>query len=101
VSTSNPAHPGEVVIFYGTGLGTSIPALATGQAASGNLTVTPVAVTIDGVNAEVTFSGAAPGFVGLNQINVRIPQGTRIAVVPVVLSVGGTQSNIIMIPIAP
>ena len=59
-------------------------------------------VTIDGIPAEVLFSGAAPGFVGLNQINLRIPVNTRTASnIPVVLTIGGMQSNSVTIPVGP
>lgn len=35
---------------------------------------TPVLATVDGIPAEVTFAGAQPQFVGLDQVNVRLPK---------------------------
>ena len=94
VTEQNPARPGEVVVLFATGLGTLNPPLATGDPSTGNQTVQAPTVLIDGVPGEVLFSGAAPGFVGLNQINVRIPASTRLASnLPVVVSIGGVTSN--------
>jgi len=51
-------------------------------------------VTIAGVDCPVTFAGAAPGFVGLDQINCRVPQGLVVNVSATVLvSSGGRTSN--------
>ena len=101
VSASNAARRGEIVVLYATGLGAVTPTLATGEPSTGNETVTPALVTIDDLPAEVVFSGAAPGFVGLYQINVRIPSNARIGPdVPLVLSIGGKQSNSVTIPVA-
>lgn len=101
VTAQNPAKPNEIVVFFATGLGVLSPPLGTGEPSAGNRTATPT-VTIDGASAEILFSGAAPGFVGLNQINLRIPPNTRTAAnVPVVLSVGGKQSNAVTMPVAP
>jgi uncharacterized protein (TIGR03437 family) len=59
-------------------------------------------VLVDGLPAQVEFSGTAPGYVGLNQINVRIPATVRAAPnIPVVLRIGGRASNEVTIPIAP
>jgi uncharacterized protein (TIGR03437 family) len=102
VTVQNPAHPNEVVTLFGTGLGMLTPALATGAVSVGNRTVATPTVSIDGVQVAPDFSGAAPNFVGLNQINVRIPANTRTASdIPVVLTINGKQSNSVTIPVGP
>jgi uncharacterized protein (TIGR03437 family) len=94
VSEHNPARPGEIVVLFATGLGELSPALATGEPSVSSQTVQMPVILVDGVPGEVLFSGAAPGFVGLNQINFRIPAGTRSALdIPVVINVGGKTSN--------
>ena len=88
--------PGEVIIIFCTGLGEVTPQVGTGFPATGlHTTVETPTVTIDGILATVQFSGLAPGFVGLYQLNVTVPAGTRQADdVPVVLTIGGKDSNL-------
>ena len=101
ITVQNPARPDEVVVFYATGLGLVTPPLATGARSTGNPTVSTPTVTIDGVAGQVRFSGAAPGYVGLYQVNVQIPASTRSAsAIPVVLSIGGRQSNSVTIAVS-
>lgn len=66
-----------------------------------DLTVKPK-VTIGGVDAEVTFYGEAPGFVGLQQINAVIPAGAAgVGRVPVTVTSGDVTSNVAYIQILP
>ena len=75
---TNPAAPGSVVSLFATGAGATTPASADGTLTSApyptpNL---PVSVTIDGLPAQITYVGAAPGLVaGVLQINVVVPAG--------------------------
>ncbi|MBI3934793.1 MAG: hypothetical protein HY316_08870 [Acidobacteria bacterium] len=102
VTVENPAGRDEPVVFFATGLGPLTPALATGEASVGNRTLTTPTVAIDGLFATVEFSGAAPGFVGLNQVNARIPTNARTGSdISVVLTIGGRQSNSVTIPVGP
>jgi uncharacterized protein (TIGR03437 family) len=58
---AQPAHPGDYLTIYGTGLG--------------NATPNQVVVTIAGLPVTVTYAGPAPGQPGVDQINVYLPPG--------------------------
>lgn len=94
-ATTQPARPGDDITIFATGLGATNPAVTTGARPSGlTRTVATPSVTIDGVAAEVTFSGLSSCCVGLNQINVRVPASARSGnAVPVALTISGRQSN--------
>jgi uncharacterized protein (TIGR03437 family) len=88
VSNILPAVAGEELVAYATGLGQTIPALTTGQAAAQsspalatfsldfNYRANALATQPGAVGATVTtplFAGATQGFVGLYQINFIVP----------------------------
>jgi uncharacterized protein (TIGR03437 family) len=103
VSSSNAARRGEVVLIYATGLGPVSPAPPTGQPASSSplsLTTIPPTVTFGGATAtEVLFSGLAPGYVGLYQVNVRIPTAAPSGSVDVVIIISGQASKAVKLAI--
>lgn len=94
VDAANPTSAGKVIIVYATGLGDVSPAVPAGEPAPTNqlsTVVAPVKVTIGGVEApQVLFAGLAPGFVGLYQLNIVVPQGVAAGdQVPLVITVAG------------
>ena len=104
-----PAHPGDYIQIYATGLGIATPngdpggaVLPTGSVApsSGNplyLTVTTPTVTIGGLTASVVFSGIAPGYAGFYQIDAQIPSGVPAGDdVPLQISVGNASDSATM-----
>jgi uncharacterized protein (TIGR03437 family) len=96
INAQNPAHAGDIITLYLTGMGATNPPVPTGMLAPGSpLATTSVQpqVTIDGLAAETLFSGLTPGGVGLYQINVRIPTGARTADLSLVVSQSGIASN--------
>jgi hypothetical protein len=96
VTSSNPAHTGNTVIFYATGGGVTNPASITGGVAGSTLlrTAAPVSVTIGGLPATVSFAGAAPGLVeGILQVNAVVPAGVASGNLPVFLTVGNSTSQ--------
>jgi uncharacterized protein (TIGR03437 family) len=100
---ARPAQKGEFVSLYCTGLGAvrNRPALGA-PSPSSPLAATAAAptVTVGGVNASVTFSGLAPGYVGLYQVNVQVPAGAPSGdAVPVILSIGGAIANTVTIAV--
>jgi len=103
VPGSRPALRGEFISIYGTGLGAVSNQPATGAAAQANppsVTTSTPTVTIGGILAPVSFSGLAPGAVGLYQVNVQVPTGTPAGnAVPVTLSIGGVTSNTVTIAV--
>jgi uncharacterized protein (TIGR03437 family) len=104
VDSTNPVAPGTTVIsIYCTGLGPVTNQPPTGAPAlSHPLSTTPTnpTVTIGGVSASVQFSGLAPGYVGLYQINALVPAGAPPGpLVPVIVSMGNVDSNPVTIAV--
>ena len=115
VDSSNPASAGSTILqIYCTGLGA-----VTNQPPSGSptlstqlseTTTTPM-VTIGGVQAQVLYSGLAPGSVGEYQVDALVPTGSsKGAAVPVVIAfgdsvtangvhIGGATSNTVTIAV--
>jgi len=110
-SSARPESRGRFVIVYANGLGGQFVDPATQQPltlASGVVapssplyaTATNPAVTIGGATATVGFSGLAPGFVGLWQLNVLIPDNAPTGnAVPLVISFGGWTSSVTTIAV--
>jgi len=111
-SNLRPESRGRFVIVFANGQGgqfinpeTQQPlTLASGVVAppSGPLyaTTTNPAVTIGGATATVGFSGLAPGFVGLWQLNVLIPGNAPTGnAVPLVIAFGGRMSSVTTIAV--
>jgi uncharacterized protein (TIGR03437 family) len=82
------AQAGDVLEIYCTGLG----ALEKGTDGLSR-TVSSVQAKIGGVTSDVIFSGAAPGFAGLYQVNARVPSGVTAGPADLVLTVAGVSSN--------
>jgi uncharacterized protein (TIGR03118 family) len=69
---STPATPGETIAIFGTGFGTTNPAIANGTiVASPQTVVTAPTVTIGGVAATVVYAGLVSA--GVYQLNVVVP----------------------------
>jgi len=81
VSPNAPLRAGDYVSLYLTGL-TFYPHFST-----------DVSVTIAGQNCPVQFAGVAPGYTVLDQINCQVPGGISSTSAPVIVTVGGRQSN--------
>jgi uncharacterized protein (TIGR03437 family) len=99
LSTNTPANPataGSVVVIYCVGGGVTSPASVDGAliGVPAPVLVQPVSVTIGGINAPVSYSGAVPYSVaGLTQINAKVPAGLNASgPVPVIVRIGNQQS---------
>ena len=100
---SRPVRRGEFLEAYASGLGPVTNAPATGSPASGTTishTTTAATATIGGEEATVIFAGLAPGFVGLYQVNIGVPESAPSGgAVELVLTIGGVDSNPVTIAV--
>jgi uncharacterized protein (TIGR03437 family) len=98
-----PVTAGNVIAIFCTGLGAVNPAVPDGTGAPSkplSRTVATPVVTIGGKDARVAFSGLTPGFVGLYQIDARVPGGIAPGnAVPVVVSIAGQTSQAVTIAV--
>ena len=85
------AKPGDIVELYGNGFGPTNPAVPAGQVFFGPAyTTNPVTLLINHVSVPPTFAGLTGA--GLYQINLTVPAGLGTGDVPLVATVGGSQT---------
>ena len=101
--SSRPARIGESLEIYATGLGRVAGGPVSGAAtppSAAFVTLAEPSVRVGVEPARVLFSGLAPGFVGVYQVNVQLvgdfPSGDA---VPLTLSIDGAESNTVTIAI--
>jgi len=90
-----PAAPGEAIILWGTGLGSTTPAAPAGSvvpAGAAYYTSSPVSVMLGSTAVTVYGAALAPGFAALYQVAIEIPQSLSAGDYPVVATVSGAQS---------
>ena len=99
---SHPAKAGDVLIIYATGLGAvDHHAYRRRHTERTCNTIATPTVLFGGVAGDVLFSGLAPQFVGVNQLNVQVPAGvTPGSAIPLQIKVNGftTTNQVVVAP---
>jgi uncharacterized protein (TIGR03437 family) len=97
------ARPGEFLQIFSTGLGAVAPRVETGEAAA-SLTLSRTAaapeVILGGRRLTPTFSGLAPFFAGLYQVNVEIPADLAPGDYELFLEIAGRRGNAGLLQVA-
>jgi uncharacterized protein (TIGR03437 family) len=79
-AVTTPVRAGEYIEIYCTGLG------ATQLAGGLQNTIASTSVSFGGIDVKPVYSGLAPGYSGLYQVDVQVPEGLAPGMVPVVVS---------------
>jgi uncharacterized protein (TIGR03437 family) len=97
---TSPAYVGYPLTIFATGLGLVVPASTDGTASGDQIrsTIATPTVLINGSPALVTFSGLSPEFVGVNQINIVVPESAWGSSggggqVPIQIELGGVRTS--------
>jgi len=97
ISSSAPARPGEIVVLYAAGLGRTSPDVPSGHVvstATSILYASQLRILLNGAPlpaASIYYAGLAPGYAGLYQINLKLPDA--LPPDPEIQMVIGTQAS--------
>jgi len=92
------ARPGDILVLWGTGFGTTNPALPAGQVDNQPAAVlAATTATIGGVAVPVISAVLSGGYAGLDQVNLQVPANLPAGALGVQVTVGGVQSPPTMI----
>ena len=91
VTPTSPAKVSETITLYGVGYGPVTPAPAPGQLVPGtNSLTTPLTFFFGSSQANTTYLGETPGFLGLYQFNVVVPNVASNSAVPLTYILGSS-----------
>jgi uncharacterized protein (TIGR03437 family) len=96
VTEQNPAHLGEYLAAFCTGLGPTNPPAISGEpaAAAARITATIFAYLDSGPETPVSYAGLAPGWIGLYQIDFKINENETPGRKQLLFSIGfGASTN--------
>ena len=103
VTVAKPAKAGEVLIARAMGLGPTRPGVDPGRPFSTDAPFqqvnSPVAVTVNGLAAEVINSIGWPGLVDTYRVDLRVPDGTASGTAAIQLTVAWIAGASVSIPI--
>lgn len=98
-SPANPARRGDFVVLFATGLGPTDPFVEAGVPAPSDPLATarlPIRIRFGGAEATPFFAGLAPGFAGLFQLNVFVPDNAPAgAAITVEILAGGFAGGVL------
>jgi uncharacterized protein (TIGR03437 family) len=68
-----PAVPGETIVAFGIGFGSTTPAVSPGTVTGMANSIANLSVSFGSTTASLTYAGLTPGAVGLYQFNIVVP----------------------------
>jgi len=104
LSDASPAQPGEFVVIYATGLGATDPNPQSGEVPMAAALIqyfSTLSISLNGVALPpslIYYAGVCPGYAGLYQINIQLPQDVPSD--PVIQVFMGTQTSSTRLKIA-
>jgi uncharacterized protein (TIGR03437 family) len=101
VMASKPAKAGEVLIVKATGLGPTVPGINPGQPFPTDAILqvnSPVAVTVNGKDAELVNSIGWPGLVDTYRVDFRVPDGATAGTATIQLTAAWIAGAAVNIP---
>jgi uncharacterized protein (TIGR03437 family) len=93
VSSSAPAHPGDLVVLWGTGFGPTTPLAPAGAEVVGAPAAATPTVTVGGMSVPVVSSVLTTGGAGLYQVTIQLPANAPTGAVAIQASVGSGQTQ--------
>jgi hypothetical protein len=102
VTAAKPAHAGEVLTLFASGLGPTRPGVDPGQvftADPAQVASSPIDVLVNGESADVLYAGGYPNTVDNYQVNFRMPADTAPGMAAVQLSAAWIAGTEVKIPV--
>ena len=83
-----PAKPGDVLLVYGVGFGDVTPTITPGViVGQQNTLASPISIQFGSTPASLAYKGLSPGYIGLYQFNIVVPNiGNGDAQISVILN---------------